>query len=54
MGSCCKERDDAGLRLPDSKGPGQRKRFTSSYGKNADSVEWTAVWVAREKPEKMF
>ncbi|KAG5194809.1 hypothetical protein JEQ12_013085 [Ovis aries] len=54
VGSCCKERDDAGLRLPDSKDPGERRRFTSSYGKNADSAEWTAAWAAREKPEKTF
>ena len=54
MGSCCKERDDAGLRLLDSKDPGQRRRFTSSYDKNPDSAEWTTVWVAGEKPEKMF
>ncbi|KAI4545721.1 hypothetical protein MG293_002276 [Ovis ammon polii] len=48
------DRDDAGLRLPDSKDPGERRRFTSSYGKNADSAEWTAAWAAREKPEKTF
>ncbi|KAG5193182.1 hypothetical protein JEQ12_020677 [Ovis aries] len=48
------ERDDAGLRLPDSKDPGERRRFTSSYDKNPDSAEWTTVWVAREKPEQMF
>ncbi|KAG5194808.1 hypothetical protein JEQ12_013084 [Ovis aries] len=48
------ERDDAGLRLPDSKDPGERRRFTSSYDKNADSAEWTAAWAAREKPEKTF
>ena len=54
MGSCCKDRDDVPLHLPDIKDPEQCKRFTARYDKNPDSAIWTTVWVVWKRPEKMF